>query len=286
MLEVVCGLFQSETARNVLISLVTSAIVGFFTFAFGMKSGKNQADRAKVQEIYTEVLNEFEEIYDNLNTQPKEWDDYPQKRNRLVATPVTPLREVIARGDYVFIGEDQIQELKELENDALSYGWQVLMLTKKIPRILHSNPGLFNEPGSLLDTGHSGKPVIYNKPKKSNDCGRKVFRFASIYNFFDAEKLARQLDEEIEIVFNDGRTPEHVVVTIDPELLSVTPAEFADAVTGYLMAEEGAERLSEERSGLSKRLKAQVELLRRQARDPFPFWKTLGSAIGDFFRVK
>lgn len=286
MLEALCGFFHSETVRNVLISLVTSAIVGFFTFAFGMKSGKNQADRAKVQEIYTEVLNEFEAIYDNLNSQPREWDDYPQKRDRLASTPVTPLREIISRGDYVFIGEEQTQELKELENDALSYGWQVLMLAKKIPRILYNNPELFNEPGSLLDTGHVGKPAIYNKPKGSNDCGRRVFRFASIYDFFDEQKLVRQLNEGIEVVFNDGRTPEHVVVTIVPELLSVTPAEFADAVTGYLMAEEGAERLFEEKSGLSERLKAQVELLRRQARDPFPFWKTLGSAIGDFFRVK
>ncbi len=264
--------------QNILISLGTSAVVGFFTFAFGMKSGKNQADRAKVQAIYTKLLEEFESIGKNLDSCPREWSDYPRKKKQHTKVAVTPLKEVLDNGEYVFIAEKQLNELRKLEKDALSYGWDVLMLIRKIPLILDRHPELFEKQGKYLGGKPSNRPTVYNM---KDDAAQGTFQYANIYDFLDEQELVSKLEDGITLVFSDGRSPEHVDVTIIPRLLNVLPAEFASVVNKELMVNEGGNSLLAKKDALKQRLDEQVKLLRKQARDPFPFWKTFGAAIRD-----
>ncbi len=272
-----------DILQNILISLCTSAVVGFFTFVIGTKSGKNQADRAKVQDLFIELLNEFESISKRLDTHPKVWGDFPHEGNHRRSISVTPLRKIKSNGDYVYIPEKQLKNLEELEKDALAYGWKVLELVEKIPTIMHDNPDWFESQGEYLPGDRYNKPSVYTMKSKGN---QRSYRYANIYDFLDAQKLSRQLEEGIELVYNDERSPEHVSVTIIPELLKVTPAQFAHSVSNSLLSSEEGRSIVTEKTALASRLALQVQLLRKQARDPFPLWKTFGSAIKDMGRLK
>ena len=52
---------MSQTMQTVLLSLATSLFVSMVTFILGLKSGKNQADRAKLQELYKNIHRHFSE---------------------------------------------------------------------------------------------------------------------------------------------------------------------------------------------------------------------------------
>lgn len=267
-----------EVFQNILISLGTSMVVGFFTFAFGMKSGKNQSDRASAQAIYTKLLNEFEAIEDSLDTRPKVWGDYPQRHGLHEIVSITPLKEIRETGEYVYVSDRQLQDLEGLERDALAYGWRALELVEKIPATLDGAPDLFEIPGEYRESSYYGKPSAY---VMKGEGGQHGFRYSSIYDFLNKHELACQLEEGIELVFTDGRSPEHVRVAILPGLLKVSPAEFACAVHERLIADRESGALCEEKAALKERLNEQVQLLRKQARDPFPFWKTFGAALRD-----
>ena len=53
---------MSQTMQTVLLSLATSLFVSMVTFILGLKSGKNQADRAKLQELYKNIHRHFSEL--------------------------------------------------------------------------------------------------------------------------------------------------------------------------------------------------------------------------------
>ncbi len=272
-----------EVFQNVLISLCTSAIVGLFTFIVGTKSGKNQADRAKVQDLFIDLLNEFESISNSLDTHPKIWGDYPREGNHHKSIAATPLRKIKSNGDYVYVPEKQLKDLEELEKDALAYGWKVLELVKKIPLIMYDNPDWFELQGEYLPGDRYNKPSVYTMKSKNR---QRSFRYASVYDFLDEQKLSQQLEEEIELVYSDERSPQHVSVTIIPELLKVQPSQFASSIHTELLSSEAGHSIASEKASIKSRLNAQVQLLRKQARDPFPLWKTLGAAIGDMGRIK
>lgn len=50
---------MSQTWQTVLLSLATSLIVSLVTFILGLKSGKNQTDRAKLQNMYRDLYSHF-----------------------------------------------------------------------------------------------------------------------------------------------------------------------------------------------------------------------------------
>lgn len=58
---------MSQTWQTVLLSLATSLIVSFLTFVLGLKSGKNQTDRAKLQNLYKNLYSHFSELKESLN---------------------------------------------------------------------------------------------------------------------------------------------------------------------------------------------------------------------------
>ena len=65
---------MSQTWQTVLLSLATSLIVSFLTFVLGLKSGKNQTDRAKLQNLYKNLYSHFSELKESLQyDRPKSW---------------------------------------------------------------------------------------------------------------------------------------------------------------------------------------------------------------------
>ncbi len=90
---------MSQTMQTVLLSLATSLFVSMVTFILGLKSGKNQADRAKLQELYKNIHRHFSELKEALADDcPKLWEHYKKNDEYL---PL--IKELESTGDILFI---------------------------------------------------------------------------------------------------------------------------------------------------------------------------------------
>lgn len=68
---------MSDALRTVLISLGTSLIVSLITFILGLRSGKNQADRQKMQELYKKLYSHFSELKKSIEEDRcRTWESY------------------------------------------------------------------------------------------------------------------------------------------------------------------------------------------------------------------
>ena len=68
---------MSDALKTVLISLGTSLIVSLVTFILGLRSGKNQADRQKLQELYKKLYSHFAELKKSIEEDRcRTWESY------------------------------------------------------------------------------------------------------------------------------------------------------------------------------------------------------------------
>ena len=112
---------MSQTWQTVLLSLATSLIVSFLTFVLGLKSGKNQTDRAKLQNLYKNLYSHFSELKESLQyDRPKSWESYKKVERGLYSIEYyPPVKELKRTGDLLFIK-------KKIADDALSLELQVV----------------------------------------------------------------------------------------------------------------------------------------------------------------
>ena len=96
---------MSQTWQTVLLSLATSLIVSLVTFILDLKSGKNQADRAKLQDMYRDLYSHFSDLKDCLNrNQPRTWQSYKKVERGFYRTEYyPPVKELKRTGNILFL---------------------------------------------------------------------------------------------------------------------------------------------------------------------------------------
>lgn len=96
---------MSETWQTIGLSFATSLIVSLITFILGLKSGKNQADRAKLQDLYKNLYSHFSDLKDSLNkNRPKSWKNYKKVERGIYSVEYfPPVKELHRTGDILFI---------------------------------------------------------------------------------------------------------------------------------------------------------------------------------------
>lgn len=96
---------MSETWQTIGLSFATSLIVSLITFVLGLKSGKNQADRAKLQDLYKNLYSHFSDLKESLNrNRPKSWNNYKKvERGFYSVEYYPPVKELNRTGDILFI---------------------------------------------------------------------------------------------------------------------------------------------------------------------------------------
>ena len=81
--------------NTVVTSILTSAIVSLFTFVLGLKSGKNQADRAFLQGLYKQLYAHFVELEAGIKeNRPKKWEDYKSIQQGNITQFYPPVKEM------------------------------------------------------------------------------------------------------------------------------------------------------------------------------------------------
>lgn len=77
--------------KTIIVSALTSLLVSLMTFILGLKSGKNQTDRARLQDLYKQLHTHFKEIKNGFITHRyKKWSDYKkiESINRIQYLPL------------------------------------------------------------------------------------------------------------------------------------------------------------------------------------------------------
>lgn len=126
---------MSETLKTVLISLLTSLIVSLFTFTLGLRSGKNKADRQKLQELYKQLYNHFVDLKKSiLENRCKSWVDYDSiiSEDKTIYTP--PVKKLELSGDLIYLEKEIAVKASELESKIMDYGSYTVNAEKKSMR--------------------------------------------------------------------------------------------------------------------------------------------------------
>lgn len=125
---------MSQTWQTVLLSLATSLIVSLITFILGLKSGKNQADRATLQSLYKDLYSHFSDLKESLQrNRPKSWESYKKVERGLYSVEYyPPVKELKRSGDILFLKKKIADEALDLEMQVMNYSYD---LTKHIPEI-------------------------------------------------------------------------------------------------------------------------------------------------------
>ena len=138
---------MSQTWQTVLLSLATSLIVSMVTFVLGLKSGKNQADRAKLQNIYRDLYSHFSDLKDALKrNRPKTWTDYKKIERGLYSTEYyPPVKDLKRSGDILFLNRKIADEALELELQMMNYSSDLSRHIPEIHKAIISNLGIYKE---------------------------------------------------------------------------------------------------------------------------------------------
>lgn len=138
---------MSQTWQTVLLSLATSLIVSFLTFVLGLKSGKNQTDRAKLQNLYKNLYSHFSELKESLQyDRPKSWESYKKVERGLYSIEYyPPVKELKRTGDLLFIKKKIADDALSLELQIVSYSYELMKHIPEIHAAFISDMGVYKE---------------------------------------------------------------------------------------------------------------------------------------------
>ena len=95
------------------------------TFVLGVKSGKNQADRQRLQEMYKSLLVHFQDLKERLDSYPRRWDQYEEHRVGWEIHYLPTVKKMEHDGSSVYIKQRLFSEALELERDVVEFGYDV-----------------------------------------------------------------------------------------------------------------------------------------------------------------
>ena len=281
---------MSQALQTVLLSLATSLIVSLITFILGLKSGKNQTDRAKLQNLYRDLYSHFSDLKDSLiRDRPKSWESYKKVERGLYSHEYyPPVKELKRTGDILFLKRKIADEALKLEMQVMNYSSN---LTKHIPEIhaaLISDLEIYKEgytfkkyQGNTNETSHFETA----NPKGCNSFWPVNYRV--LYSREEAMRLFQQMSESTEtaIEFTAGGNPTTYSAKIYPESIAVSMREYAD----YLFSAFEKNIMEyNELCNQKKLLILQIDKLNkklaRKAKEPVGFWETILGAFADIFR--
>lgn len=279
----------SQTLQTVLLSLATSLIVSIITFILGLKSGKNQTDRAKLQGIYKQLHSHFEELKEALlHDSPKTWTAYKKiERGMYSAEFFPPVKEMKRNGELLFIKKKIADNTLELETALMNYASNLKHHIPELHAALISDLSLYKE-------GYTFKKYSSNKNETShfeaaNPTKCNSFRpqnYNKLFNRADITELFNCLngDSPCAVEFSLGNPIEYSF-KLYPESLTVTVDEYTKRII------ENLERNISEYADLCNQkqtLIAQIDKLNkkieRRVREPISFWETIFGAFADMFR--
>ena len=274
--------------KAIIASAITSIIVSLFTFILGLKSGKNQADRALLQDLYKRLYSHFSELETRLKEKrPKRWTDYQCIKESNIIRYYPVVHEMERTGDILHVNDKIARQALELELDCLCYKDKVDNLCIKVhDHIIHS-PELFK--GELIDATHDrNRSTPWKIVETQNTKACRTCRLISYDVLLDKERLVKALDSKDEtnnlcgLTFYMRGNPPERQLTIYPDSLAENSISFATNISDFSMKTLDCATTEKE---LLKRIETIKKVLAKRAKDPTSFWETFAGAFADVFHT-
>lgn len=275
--------------QTVLVSIGTSLVVSLITFILGLKSGKNQADRAFLQKLYKEIYRHFCEIDDSMKEgRPKEWSDY-KKIQTMHSTKYYPLvKELERTGDILYLKGRIAKEALTLEKDCLHYSYDANETIARIHRCIIDNPQFFN--GGITFNSYQQKDDD-SKAKTQNLEASNTYRIVSYFLFLEPDKLKSTLlqwknaDKQYALEFTTRGNPPRNSFTIYPGDLNANVDEFVNQIVTLVKKSDSKySEIHDTKESLEKRIDKLKKKLSKRVKNPSTFWETFIGAFIDIFQ--
>lgn len=269
--------------NTVFVSILTSLLVSLITFTLGMKSGKNQADRQRLKELYKNITVHFQNLKKGLESHtPKTWRSFSDKTGN--SDPL--VKRMIKNGDIIEINGKISKRAEETEKQALALGWRFYDIYKDLHAIsietIKKHATIHHEP-----TGNN-----YCTKKSESKIGRPYWQCG--FGILLDKKL---IDEKISYLNNSPNNGFNFEHTENGRILySVTiyPDDLTDISIKDLLYEinstsiekiENASSLLKQKEEICKDINKIIKKSMRRARDPHTFIETIGGAFLDIFKI-
>lgn len=281
---------MSPTLQTVLLSLATSLIVSLVTFILGLKSGKNQTDRAKLQNLYKNLYSHFSDLKESLQrNRPKSWESYKKVERGLYSVEYYPLvKELKRSGDILFLKKKIADEALDLEMQVMNYSYDLKRHIPEIHTALISDMGMYTAGYTFKKYQRNDNETAHFETANPNGCNSFwPQNYRVLYNREEALKLFQQMQENATtaIEFTDGGNPINYSAKIYPGGFTVSASDYAEWLFSTLEKNvAGYTELCNRKKALILRIDKLNKKLERKAKEPVSFWETLFGAFVDMFR--
>ena len=274
--------------ESIIASVITSVVVSMFTFILGLKSGKNQADRALLQELYKHLYAHFSELETGLKEKrPKRWIDYKGIKDGCYTRYYPVVREMERTGDILHIKNKIARQAVKIESDCLCYKDRVDELCLKVHEHIIHSPELFN--GELIDVTHNRNSAnSWKIVETQNIKNCKTYMNMSYELLLDKERLVKALDSRdsddnmYALAFCMRGNPPERQLTVYPNALADDNVVFAERISEF--AQKTMDCASDEKE-LLNRIEKIKGILAKRAKEPTGFWETVAGAFADVFHT-
>ncbi len=280
---------MNETWKTVAISLGTSLIVSFTTFIFGMRSGKNDADREKLQALYKSLYAHFDDLKKSIQEDRcKTWDCYDHVKHGDITRYIPPVKKLEISGDIIYLKKRIAEKAIDLEAEIMNFGGHQKDAVSEIHSVFLENLNLFRQGYKFEEYSHNKGQKNCFKSANPDDC--RMFyrrRYSDLYSEIRFKSIMDSWEKRSDcaIEFYAQGNPPAFSLTLYPSCLAVPLGDFTseiincckDRVSGYAEYEKQKQLLLNDIEKLMKKL-------RKRAKEPHGFWETIFGAMADLFR--
>jgi len=280
---------MSGTFITVLISLFTSLIVSLFTFTLGLKSGKNQADRAKLQDIYKRLYLHFDSLREALEAnEPKRWDQFKSVKissNSSQSVPV--VREMKYNGEGLYVREDFFRSALTLEAELVSFGQNTYNSIGEIHKCLMGLKEYCIDGGKFESYDKGEEKYFLSSTRNTIGCSFREYDYRCFYDRNSIKNifLEQEQSTNLSIKFSCYKNGFKYSFQLFPNSLSISNDEFFNkfyaSITQYIPSFFD---YASKKDMFNNRINKLNKKLKQKAIDPHSFKATLGGALADIFR--
>lgn len=281
---------MTQELQTVLLSLATSLVVSLITFILGLKSGKNQTDRAKLQSIYRDLYSHFSDLRDSLEqNRPKTWEHYKKVERGLYSTEYyPPVKELKRSGDILFLKKKLADQALNLEMQIMNYSYDLKCKIPEIHAALISNLEIYQEGYKFINyRGNSNDTSHFEtaNPKKCNSFWPRNYR-----DLIERQKIIKLLQDmdasqTTALEFTSGDNPITYSAKLYPGGIKINIDQYVEHLfTKFEKEVPGFNELCNQKNHLITKIDKLRKRLARKAKEPVSFWETMFGAFGDMFR--
>ncbi len=273
----------------VITSILTSVVVSLFTFVLGLKSGKNQTDRAELQKLYKKLYLYFLDIENNLNNNCLiRWEDNERKEDGTNDDYYYPIVQNMEKnGDLLQLKNTITEKALQLEEKYIEYERNLENLYNSIHEYLISHQQEFFYVG-LINRSFRNNGTYISRLETPNHgkCEEKLqYTYDDLVNKVKLLELLDHIDnleDKCHLSFSTGGNSPVREFIIYPYSLKVDKDSFATKISEH--AHNTTFNSTVEKETLLKKISILERKLAKRVKEPTGFWETFAGAFIDIFR--